>query len=225
MSLRYIDALVFAAWIAGGLGANGAPVHYAVIYKGETVATQTVTIAHADELTTVTSSFTAELPVFISRQQYSEELAATFRADGTVTEFRAARSDGPQRITVSGHGLTNDALSVVRTNSAGVTTHLIAREDYDFNSLAMYGAAPADFLPTNRPARLLDVAEGQIVDAHIQINTESDTFERQHLTTQHLIWTVGHWVSHSWHPERFSNLPRRYIRQTDDGEFTFQLLR
>jgi hypothetical protein len=32
-------------------------------------------------------------------------------------------------------------------------------------------------------------------------------------------------VSHSWHPERFSNLQRRYIRQTDAGEFVFNLIR
>ena len=89
----------------------------------------------------------------------------------------------------------------------------------------MYGRAPADFLPTNSPARVLSIAQGEVRPVLVQSNMESDTFERQHLETTHLVWTDGPHVSHSWHPERFSNLPRRYIRQTDAGEFVFNLIR
>ena len=69
------------------------------------------------------------------------------------------------------------------------------------------------------------IADGRVVPVVIDTITESETFERQNLVSKHLIWTEGPHVSHSWHPERFSNLPRRYIRQSEGGEFTFQLLR
>ena len=116
-------------------------------------------------------------------------------------------------------------LEVVRTDPSGTSIHVIRRADYDFHSLAMYGRTPADFLPTNSPARVLSIAQGEVRPVLVQSNMESDTFERQHLETTHLVWTDGPHVSHSWHPERFSNLPRRYIRQTDAGEFVFNLIR
>ena len=107
----------------------------------------------------------------------------------------------------------------------GKTVAQLYRERDEYTLRYLPGTAPADFLSTNRAARVLSIAEGRVVPFAIQTITESDTFERQHLVSMHLVWTEGTHVSHSWHPERFSNLPRRYVRQTGSGEFTFNLLR
>lgn len=221
--LAVLCALADLAAVAQG-GANPA-IRYAVEFKGEIVATQTVSIVQADGLTTLSSSFAADLPVFVARHHYSEQLSATFRSDGAVERLGARIQDGPVQTVVSGALQANEMLCVVRTDMAGVATAAVARADYDFHSLILYGTAPADFLPTNRPARVLSIAAGRVVPVAIQTIDESDTFERQYLKSTHLVWTEGSHVSHSWHPERFSNLPRRYIRQTDSGEFTFHLLR
>lgn len=221
--LAVLCALADLAAVAQG-GSNPA-IRYAVEFKGEIVATQTVSIVQADGLTTLSSSFAADLPVFVARHHYSEQLSATFRSDGAVERLGARIQDGPVQTVVSGALQANEMLCVVRTDMAGVATAAVARADYDFHSLILYGTAPADFLPTNRPARVLSIAAGRVVPVAIQTIDESDTFERQYLKSTHLVWTEGSHVSHSWHPERFSNLPRRYIRQTDSGEFTFHLLR
>lgn len=221
--LAVLCALADLAAVAQG-GSNPA-IRYAVEFKGEIVATQTVSIVQADGLTTLSSSFAADLPVFVARHHYSEQLSATFRSDGAVERLGARIQDGPVQTVVSGTLQANEMLCVVRTDMAGVATAAVARADYDFHSLILYGTAPADFLPTNRPARVLSIAAGRVVPVAIQTIDESDTFERQYLKSTHLVWTEGSHVSHSWHPERFSNLPRRYIRQTDSGEFTFHLLR
>jgi hypothetical protein len=218
--------LCFALGMAkAATGAAPLPIHYEVGFKGAVVATQTVAIVESAGFTTVSTSFAAELPVFIALHQYSEKLSATFRADGTVERLGAIRLDGGAVIGVAGTLQEDGRLRVVRTDLNGVFTNYIAREDYDFNSLILFGTSPARFLPTNRPARILSVAEGRIIPTDIQTISESDTFERQNLASQHLIWTEGIHTSHSWHPEHFSNLPRRYIRQTENGEFTFNLLR
>ena len=198
---------------------------YEVGFKNERLATQTVTIARANGLTTVSAAFEADLPVFIALHHYAEKLSATFGADGTVERLAARRQDGPMQVSVSGSRQPNGRLRIVRTDMEGTTTSLVARADYDFNSLAIYAMAPADFLTTNDPARVLSVADGRVEPVAIQTISESDTFERQHLESKHLVWTAGNFVSHSWHPERFSNLPRRYVRQTENGEFTFTLIR
>ena len=212
--------------LAAAASAADAPVlRYEVVFKDSAMATQTVTIVESEGRKTVTTFFEADLPVFTVLQHYSERLSATFRADGTVERLDAVRIDGPLRTEIDGTPLTNGALRIVRTDRNGISTSVVARADYDFNSLAMYGTAPADFLSTNRPARVLSVAEGRVEPISIQTITESDTFERQHLVSMHLVWTTGAFTSHSWHPERFSNLPRRYVRQTESGEFTFNLLR
>lgn len=225
------------AWKTGGAGvlalalgaasaaAQAFTVAYDVAFKGATIATQTVMIAQADGLTTVSASFAADLPVFIALHHYAEELSATFRPDGTVERLAALRQDGLVRVAVAGTRLADGRLRIVRTDMEGTATSLVARADYDFNSLALYTVPPAGFLPTNMPARVLSVAEGRVEPVAIQVISESDTFERQHLVAQHLVWTAGPHVSHSWHPERFSNLPRRYLRQTPNGEFTFTLRR
>ena len=208
--------------------AQGTPypaIRYAVGFKGEIVATQTVSIVQSDSLTTISSSFAADLPVFVAMHHYSEQTSASFRSDGTVERLGARIQDGPVQTVVSGTLQANDMLQIVRTDMTGVSTASVARADYDFHSLILYGTAPADFLSTNRAARVLSIAEGRVVPFAIQTITESDTFERQHLVSMHLVWTEGTHVSHSWHPERFSNLPRRYVRQTGSGEFTFNLLR
>jgi hypothetical protein len=201
-------------------------LRYSVSFKGAVVATQTVAIVHSGGLTTISCAFAADLPVFVATHHYAEQLSVTFRpADGTVERLGARIQDGPVQTVVSGALAVGDTLRIVRSGIDGVATNFVAREDFDLHSLAFYGRAPADFLPTNAPARVLSVAHGAVRPVFIQPNAESDTFERQHLASTHLVWTDGPHVSHSWHPERFSNLPRRYVRQTDAGEFTFNLIR
>lgn len=224
-----VYSVLLCGWLALAPPASAAetrPVSYEVAFKGDVVATQTVSIIESDGQTTITTSFEAGLPVFIALQPYSEKLSATFRADGTVERLDAIRRDGLVPVEVTGELQANGWLQVVRTDRNGVSTNVIARADYDFNSLTLYGTAPADFLPGHRPARVLSIAEGRVVPMAIQTISESETTpERQHLASRHLIWTEGIHTSHSWHPERFSDLPRRYVRQTENGEFTFTLLR
>jgi len=201
------------------------PVRYEVSFKDMVVATQTVSIVGSSGLITVTTTFEADLPVFVSMHHYAETMSVSFRPDGTVVRLATRRADGPNQTDISGNLKDDGLLEVVRRDRQGTATNLIARTEYDFNSLILYGTPPAAFLPTNRPARVLQVAEGRVTPVAIQTISESDTFERQHLVSEHLIWTAGPFTSHSWHPERFSHLPRRYIRQTENGEFTFTLLR
>lgn len=215
----------FSGLTVAASAADVVPIRYAVSFKGEIVATQTVSIVQSGGVTTLSSAFSADLPVFVAHHQYSEQLAVSFRSDGAVVSLDAARNDGSARTLVSGTLQSNGLLQVVREDMDGVSTNGIAREDYDFHSLILYGTAPTNFLSTNHPQRVLSVAEGRVALVDVQLISESDTFERQHLVSPHLIWTEGDHVSHSWHPERFSNLPRRYIRRTDNGEFTFELLR
>lgn len=222
---RVVGAICLLSGLATASAAETHPVFYAVDCKEDRVATQTVTIVKSAELTTVTTSFEAELPVFVVLHQYTEKASATFRSDGTVVRLNAYHSDGGSRTEVTGELQTNGLLRVVRTDMEGISTNFVARKDYDFNSLILYGTAPADFLPTNSPARVLQIDEGRVEDVAIQTISESFTFERQNLASTHLIWTAGPHTSHSWHPERFSNLPRQYVRQTKSGEFTFTLLR
>ena len=228
MKRSFLLALV-GAWIplAGAAQEPAAlTLRYSVAFKGDVVATQSVSIVHSAGLTTISSSFAADLPVFVAIHHYSEELSVTYRpADGAVERLGARLRDGPVQTVVSGARDGDGTLRVVRTGMEGTTTNYVARADYDFHSLVFYGRAPADFLPTNSPARVLSIAQGEVRPVLIQSNQESDTFERQHLETAHLVWTDGPHVSHSWHPERFSNLPRRYIRRTDGGEFVFNLIR
>ena len=211
---------------APGQEASPPVLRYSVAFKSAVVATQSVAIVHSGGLTTISCSFAADLPVFVATHHYSEQLSVSFRAsDGTVERLGARIQDGSLQTVVSGALVRDGALRIVRTDLDGGATNLVARDDYDFHSLAFYGRAPADFLPTNAPARVLSVAHGAVRPVQIQPNAESDTFERQHLVSTHLVWTDGAHVSHSWHPERFSNLPRRYVRQTDAGEFVFNLIR
>ncbi len=221
---------VLFCWLSGLLAtvasaADDPVLRYEVVFKDIVVSTQTLTIVESGGVKTVSTFFEADLPVFVALQHYSERLSATFRDDGAVERLEAVRIDGPLRTEIAGTPLTNDLLRIVRTDRNGVSTNTIARGDYDFNSLILYGTAPAGFLPTNSPARVLEVAEGRVKPVSIQAISESDTFERQHLVSMHLIWSAGAFTSHSWHPERFSDLPRRYIRQTENGEFTFNLIR
>lgn len=217
--------LLLAGMASGVLAADAVAIRYGVSFKGNGVATQTIQIVQSAGIKTVSGSFTADLPVFVARHHYSEQLSTSFRADGTVERLVARIQDGPVQTVVSGTLQDDGRLRIVRTGMDGVSTNFIAREDYDFHSLILYGTAPASFLPTNAPARVLSVADGRVVPVSIQTITESDTFERQHLVSMHLVWTEDARTSHSWHPERFSNLPRRYVRQTAGGEFTFTLLR
>ena len=222
---RWFGLSSLLACLAASAPAQAVSLAYEVLFKGSPVATQTVTLAAAGGQTTVTAGFEAALPVFVALQHYSEYLSASFRPDGTVVQFSARRMDGGLRVETSGELEEDGRLRVVRSAPDGTTTNWFLRADYDFNSLALYGTAPTNFLTTNQPARVLSVAEGRIEPVAIQVIDESDTFERQHLYSAHLIWTAGSFTSHSWHPERFSNLPRRYIRQTENGEFTFILQR
>ena len=210
---------------AAAFASDPAPIRYAVAFKGMPVATQSVTIVQSAGRKTISTAFTADLPVFVATHHYSEQLSVTIGPGGTVERLAAIRNDGPVHTLVSGSLEADGRLRIVREDPGGVATNWIRRGDYDFHSLALYGAAPEDFLGTNQPARVLSVAEGRVLSVAIQAIAESDTFERQHLASTHLVWTDGHYVSHSWHPERFSNLPRRYVRQSESGEFTFDLIR
>lgn len=206
--------------------ADAADIRYEVWFKDNLVATQTVQIVQSDGVKTITTAFEADLPVFVALHHYSERLSVSCRADGTVARIETVRQDGPVHTEVSANLQEEEGgLQVIRTDPSGTSIYVIKREDYDFHSLSLYGTAPADFLPTNRPARVLSIADGKVVPMGIQTISESDTFERQYLLSTHLVWTDGTYVSHSWHPERFSNLPRRYARQTDAGEFVFNLIR
>ena len=216
--------VLIGSFALDSLAQDAVPIHYSVEFKGQPVATQTVLIANTEGRILLTTSFEAELPVFTALQSYSEKLSATFRPDGTVERFYSMRHDGPPT-EVRGELQEDGRLQVIRSDVHGITTNSIERSDYDFNSLALYGTDPGDFLPTNHIARVLSVAEGTVQNIAIQTISESETFERQHLVSLHLVWTEGIHTSHSWHPERFSHLPRRYIRQTENGEFTFTLQR
>lgn len=212
-------------WAAAASAADARPILYEVSFRGAPVATQTVAIVQSDGLTTISTAFEADLPVFVALHHYSEQLSASFRADGTVERLGARIQDGPVETVLAGASQGNGSLRIVRTDRDGVSTNWIAREDYDFHSLILYGTPPAQFLPAAPPARVLSIAQGRVVTISIQSIFESETFERQNLVSTHLVWTEGIHTSHSWHPERFSNLPRRYVRQTESGEFTFTLLR
>lgn len=216
--------VLIGSFALDSLAQDAVPIHYSVEFKGQPVATQTVLIANTEGRILLTTSFEAELPVFTALQSYSEKLSATFRPDGTVERFYSMRHDGPPT-EVRGELQEDGRLQIIRSDVHGITTNSIERSDYDFNSLALYGTDPVDFLPTNHIARVLSVAEGTVQNIAIQTISESETFERQHLVSLHLVWTEGIHTSHSWHPERFSHLPRRYIRQTENGEFTFTLQR
>ncbi len=200
------------------------PVHYEVLFKGAAVATQTVTVAEADGVVSVRSAFAADLPVFVARHHFEEDLSVRFQPDGTVLQIDARRADGPLAVEIRAVTTDDGSLQVVRSDRQETSTNLIRRQDYDFNSLVLYGTAPEKFLPTNSPARVLDVAEGRVVPITLLTISENDTYERQRLASQHLVWTAGDFISHSWHPERFGDLPRRYIRHTENGEFVFNLL-
>ena len=222
----WMATLLMTAGLGGGAVGESRTVAYDVWFKDAVAATQTVSIARADGSTTVTASFAAQLHVFVAQHPYSEDLAAPFRDDGTVERFQAVRIDGPQRTEVTGELQDDERLRVIRTDAQGVATSFIARADYDFHSLILYGRAPADFLPARGPARVLQIAEGFVQPMVIQTISESETTtERQHVSSTHLIWTSDTSTSHSWHPDRFGDVPRRYVRQTPNGEFTFQLPR
>lgn len=223
LQLNILGLLLGLATVAAG--AEAGSIRYEVAAKDAPMATQTVSIIHSPGLTTISAAFEIDLPVFVAMHHYSENLSVSFRPDGTVERMESFRSDGGDRVAVSGTLQANGLLRVFRTDMDGCSTNLIARADYDFNSLILYGIPPAQFLPTNSPARVLSIAEGRIIPISIQTISESETFERQNLVSQHLVWTEGIHTSHSWHPERFSDLPRRYIRQTENGEFTFNLIR
>ncbi len=225
---RLLPSVCLAVLVGSGLSARAEPValRYEVKFKDAVVATQTVELVQSAGLKTVSTAFAADLPVFVARHPYAEQLSASFRPDGTVERLAARIQDGPKLTLVSGALHSNGAVRIVRTDMAGTATALVARADYDFHSLVLYGTAPADFLPTNRPVRVLDVAAGRVVPVSIQTNAESETTpERQHVASMHLVWTEGARTSHSWHPETYGNLPRRYIRLTESGEFTFTLQR
>ena len=214
--------------VLGGLCSTASwaePLYYQVRLKDDVVATQTVEFVHAGDLTTVKTAFEAEMRVFVAVHRYSESLSATVRPDGTVVEFSARISDGPGTVEVLGSIGADGALRIVSSGIQGGSTCYVQRADYDLNSLTLYGTDPASFVPTNSPARVLQIAEGRVVPVALQTISENYTFERQNLKSTHVVWSERSHLSHSWHPDRFSNLPSRYIRQTPRGEFIFELQR
>lgn len=229
MNKRLPLSLIFACVLLGSSllirGQDPVPIRYQVGFKDFPVATQTVQTAVTPDLRTVTTSFSADLPVFVTLHHYKETLSASFRPDGTVVRLTAHRTDGPLQTDIYGNLESDGRLKVIRSDRQGTRTNWIERSDYDFNSLAIYGQPLDEFLPDHNPVRVLQVDRGEVEEVDLRAIEESDTFERQHLQSTHLIWKNGNFTSHSWHPERFSNLPRRYVRQTENGEFTFQLVR
>jgi hypothetical protein len=225
VSCGWVGWVLWLGLLSAAVAAEPVPLQYEVSFKDFVMATQTVAVVGSSDLLTVTTSFEADLPVFVALHHYAETMSASFRPDGTVVRLTTRRADGPNLTEISGNLQSDGTLKVIRRDRQGVSTNFISREDYDFNSLVMYGTAPADFLPTNRPVRVLQVAEGIVEPVDIQVISESTTFERQNIPTPHLVWSSGLFTSHSWHPERFSHLPTRYVRSTENGEFTFTLLR
>ncbi len=221
------NAFVYLAFacLATASTAPAQVLNYEVRFKGAIVATQTVTVARNGSDTTVHAAFSADLHVFVAVHHYEEALSVTFRPDGTITEMRARISDGPRQVEIEGRAGALDVLQVVRRDPDGVSSNYIPRAEYDFPSLMMYGTDPATFLPDRASVRVFSEADGRVLPVTLQTISESKTFERQYLKSLHLIWTEGSFISHSWHPERFSNLPDCYIRQSEAGEFTFTLLR
>lgn len=210
---------------SGRANEPGAMIPYEVSFKGKIVATQMVYFARSEDRTTVEMGFEATLPVFVSTHHVRETLSVTYRRDGTVERFKASVADGGRWHDVAGEVDDAGALAITIAGVSGLTTNYVTRDAYDFNSLALYGNSPDAYLPTNRPARVLDISRGQVIPVDIQVIDESSTYERQYLITKHLIWTEGMHTSHSWHPEKFNDFPRRYLRQTGAGEFVFQLVR
>ena len=131
------------------------------------------------------------------------------------------------RIPVTVPFRINDGLlDVFRTDASGTSISQVARKDYDFHSLALYGTPPSEFLPGHNPAQVFDVARGLVSPVEIHVVDQSETTpERQHVASKMLIWTDGPFVSRSWHPERHSDLPTRFVRHTENGQFTFVLQR
>lgn len=229
--MKLLIRLICAAWATGmGLAATAQettrPIFYSVAFKGAVVTTQTVTIVHAGDTTTITAAFETELPVFIARHRYAESASVTFRPDGTVERLHGIRVDGAVRTEVTGTLNKDGDLEIVRTDLAGSVSSRIPRDDYDFHSLILYGTAPDDYLPDQPPARILDILEGRVLPVTVQSVDQSHTTpERQQVASRKLTWIRGPFTSHSWHPERYSHLPVRYIRHTENGEFTFHLQR
>lgn len=228
-----IGMMIVAVFLLGGICCPAqteeqkAELTYSVTFRDSIVATQRVILSESGDLKTISTSFSVVLPVFVARHHYQEEQSVTFRPDGTVVRLFARRITGPQQVEVTGDLQADGRLLINRTDSTGSHRLELDRQDYDYHSLLFYGTHPRDFLPPDQPARVrvLAIAEGRVEPFEIQVISESETCERQHLASLHLIWTSGPFVSHSWHPERFSNLPRTFIRQTADGEFLFRLLR
>lgn len=218
-------SLLLIGWTFCATAEEVRPIFYEVSFKGSLVATQTVMITESAGARTVTTSFEAFAPAFVAQHRIAEKLSVTYDTNDTVTALQADITDGGKFTKLAGTAGADGALRVVREDREGVSTNLIARADYDFNSLTLYGNAPTNFLSTNSLVRVLDVTEGRVFPVTVATVGESYTFERQRLDSTHVIWTEGANVSHSWHPERFSNLPVRYARQTGLGEFTFTLLR
>jgi hypothetical protein len=223
-AIAWLGAALFSQCYAPAI-AGTARAPYEVLYKGSVVATQTVIFENSGELTTIKTSFAATLPVFVSTHHYEEDLAVTFNDAGDVISIRSRSVDGGRVLEVTADLADGGDLDIQISGPEGVTNRSLARADYDFNSLALYGVSPDVFLPINQPARVLDVSTGEVISQSISIISESTTFERQHLPTKHLIWTEGVHTSHSWHPEKYNNFPSRYIRQTGAGEFVFRLVR
>jgi hypothetical protein len=222
---KKLSGLLVVCGLLAAARAETVPLSYAVRFKDALVATQMVTFAQDAGGDTVRAEFAADLHVFIAIHHYAEDQTATHRADGTVTTFRTVRVDGMDRVELEGRLGEDDVLQVVRQDAQGVITNFIPRAAYDFSSLMMYGHDPEGFLPTNAPARVLDLLQGRVVPVALQSISESITVERQNVKTRHLVWTDGEFVSHSWHPDRFNNLPSRYIRHNGSGVFDFTLQR
>ncbi len=204
--------------------ASAADSTYLVSFRQIPVATQFVSRVEEDGLITIATRFAAAMPVFTAVHRYSEELTVTFRpGDGAVTQCRALRVDGGKRVEVEGNAGDDGSLVVYRRDNHGVVTNTYPAGSYDFHSLIHYALPPSDYLTTNSPARMLDIARGEVVPVEITGISEARTFERQVHTNMHLIWKSGHHTSESWHTERLGYLPDPFVRQTENGDFVFEL--
>ena len=224
MRKNFLGLLVLFGGLVGA-DAQTMDVRYEVRFKDAPVATQLVSFTQHATSDAISAEFAADLHVFVAVNHYAEKQSATHRSDGTVTAFRSARMDGLSTVKVEGRLGADDVLQVTRQDAEATTTNFIPRADYDFSSLFMYGHDPVRFLPTNTPARVLNLLEGRVVPVDLQSISESITVERQHVETRHLVWTEGEFISHTWHPDWVSKLPSRFIRHNGSGVFEFTLQR
>ncbi len=218
--------VIWACFWASGAWAQPIHIRYAVSFHGVSVATQTITIEREPERTILATEFDIPDSSPSGLPAQSESLRVTFRADGTVEQLHSVRIQDGRRSEVIGEIEEEEFLQLIRTDPDGIETQTVARADYDFHSLILYGTAPRDFLPDHRPVRVFCLADGRIHDCEIRSISQAETTrERQHIASLQLTWTCGPHTGRTQHPDRPDRLPSRITRDTPHGPLVFTLHR